>query len=190
MQSLLPKSYQTPLMLILEEIMHNNLSKLGKQDIKNFWNPTLCRSDLLPYLALYLGASQWDSSWEEKQKRQILQNAISVNKKRGTLFALKKALGDLKISASIEEWWQGLVPRGLSLDQLKDRKQKLHKGTAIITLHEGSVIYSQKQFEGIYKLIDEVKRLSLQVIINKVQSINDKMYTATSLTTQNRQYIR
>ncbi|MFL1781421.1 Phage tail protein [Candidatus Hepatincolaceae symbiont of Richtersius coronifer] len=186
MHSLLPKSYQTPLMLILQEIMHSNLSNLGEQDIKNFWNPQKCRGDLLPYLALYLGASQWDSSWEKKQKRQVLQNAISVNKKRGTLFALKQALGDLKISASIEEWWH----QGVSLDPLKDRKQKLQKGTATITLHEGSVIYSQKQFDMIYKLIDEVKRLSLQIIINKVQSIKGKIFVATSLTTQNRQYIR
>ncbi len=28
--------------------------------INNFWNPMLCREDLLEYLGLYLGVSKWD----------------------------------------------------------------------------------------------------------------------------------
>jgi phage tail P2-like protein len=48
-------------MLEMESILRE-FESLPVDSIKNFWNPQKCREDLLPYLALYLGVNQWDSS--------------------------------------------------------------------------------------------------------------------------------
>lgn len=164
-KSLLTESYKTELMLGLEEVLRE-FESLQVEVIKNFWNPQKCREDLLPYLALYLGVNQWDSSWDIKQKRAVCQNSLLINKQKGTLFALKTALKSLNLNTTLVEWWED---------------ENLEKGKAEINLHENDIIYSEEQYEVIYRLINEVKRLSLRLSFKKTNSIKGKLKTGTAL---------
>ncbi len=167
--SLLPSSYQTDLMLALENILRE-FENLPVDIIKDFWNPQKCREDLLPFLAIYLGVIQWDSTWEIQQKRDVCQKSLLINKKKGTLASLKYALKNLNINATVVEWWE-------------KQDKKVMKGTASINLHEKDIIYSEEQYKVIYKLINEVKRLSLLVSIKKTSSVKGtyKVSSASSL---------
>ncbi len=158
MDSLLLKNYQSELMLALEEVLRE-FEMLPAEVIKDFWNPQKCREDLLPYLALYLGVNSWDSSWNINQKRAVCQSALLVNKQKGTLQSLKDALRALNLNATLVEWWQNGAERG----------------TAEINLHENEIIYSEEQYKVIYKLINEVKRLSLRISLRKRNSIKGNL---------------
>lgn len=151
----LPASYQTPLMLALEQVLIED-EIFFIDVIKDFWNPELVRADLLPYLALYLGVIEWDSTWDINQKRAVCQNALLVNKRRGTLASLKEALKSLKLKATVVEWWEN---------------PNLEKGTAVINFHEDDIIYSRDQYKVIYRLVNEVKRLTLLLSFKKTTSI-------------------
>lgn len=177
MNSLLAKSYQTDLMLGLEEVLRE-FESLPINIIKEFWNPAKCREDLLPYLALYLGVNQWDSSWDIKQKRAVCQNALLVNKQKGTLASLKEALKSLNLNVTIVEWWQDV-----------SGVRNLQKGTAEINLHENEIIYSPEQYKTIYKLIDEVKRLSLLLTFKKTNAISVTIKIGGSILISKRLYI-
>jgi len=174
MASLLPKSYQTPLMLALETVLRE-FETLPVNVIKDFWNPQRCREDLLPHLALYLGVNQWDSSWDIKQKRAVCQNALLVNKQKGTLASLKEALKSLNLNATVVEWWEEAI------DPETEKPKKLTKGTAEINLHENDIIYSEEQYKVIYRLVNEVKRLSLLLSFRKTNSIKGDLKIGTGL---------
>ncbi len=177
--TLLPKSYQTELMLGLEEVLRE-FESLPVDVIKDFWNPQRCREDLLPYLALYLGVNQWDSKWDIKQKRAVCQNALLVNKQKGTLFSLKEALKSLNINATVVEWCED------AMDPNTQEPKNLKKGTAEINLHENDIIYSEEQYKVIYRLVNEVKRLSLLLSFRKTNSIKGDLKTGTVLVLLNK----
>lgn len=162
-KSLLTSNNKTKIMLALEEVMRN-FEQLPIQDINNYWNPLKCREDLLPFLATQLGVTHWDDNWEVSQKRQVCLNAILVSKHKGTVGALKRALSSLNLSTEVVEWF-------------KDNKEVM---TAEVILHEQDVIYSQEQYQGIYKIIDEAKRLAVQLTLSKKSPINGSYYIAGS----------
>ncbi|MDR2008091.1 MAG: hypothetical protein LBQ34_03865 [Alphaproteobacteria bacterium] len=56
----------------------------------------------------------------------------------------------------------------------------MEKGTAIINLHESEIIYGEDQYKVIYKLVDEVKRLSLSLNFRKTSSLKTDVYIGGS----------
>jgi len=163
MNSLLTKNNQTAIMLALEKVMAT-FEQLPLDTIKNFWNPEACRVDLLPYLAICVGVTLWDDSLTEKQKREACKNAILINKQKGTVAAIKRALKALGLNSAVIEWWQNNMP----------------PMTAQIILQENEAIFSDAQYEAIYKLVSEVKRLSLHVTFVKQSAIRNNFYIAGS----------
>ena len=183
-KSYLPSTLKSELMLALEEVMLEFIEILGGESfkIRDFWNPLKCPEELLPILAKYLGASGWDSSWKVEQKRKVCLNALVVNRKLGTVSALKRALKDLKLNVTIKEWWQ----QGPALDPLQKEVRVLEKGEAELELQENEIIYSQEQYNRIYKFIDEVKRLGLHLKITKRFNLKGNIFTGGVLTQTNR----
>ena len=172
-KSYLPSTFKSELMLALEEVMLEFIEILGGESfkIRDFWNPKLCPEELLPILAKYLGASGWDSSWKVEQKRKVCLNALVVNRKLGTVSALKRALKDLKLNVTIKEWFND---------------SNLNKGEAELELQENEIIYSQEQYNRIYKFIDEVKRLGLHLKITKRFNLKGNIFINGVLTQTNR----
>lgn len=150
--SLLPKSYQTPLMLALEIVLRE-FESLPVDIIKNFWNPAKCRADLLPYLAIMLGVTVWSEDLTISQKRKVCAEALIINRKKGTIGAIKRAIKTLNLNASIVEWFADEVER--------------QSGTARVILQENEIIYDPKQYEEIQTLVNKVKRQSIHIIFEK-----------------------
>ena len=184
-KSYLPSTLKSELMLALEEVMLEFIEILGGESfkIRDFWNPLKCPEELLPILAKYLGASGWDSSWKVEQKRKVCLNALVVNRKLGTVSALKRALKDLKLNVTIKEWWQDT---GNDTTHQKLKGQGLAIGEAELELQENEIIYSQEQYDRIYKFIDEVKRLGLHLKITKRFNLKGNIFTGGVLTQTNR----
>lgn len=61
-------------------------------DIAKVWSADNVPVDLLPWLAWGLQVDFWDVAQMETQRRELVKNAIPWHKKRGTPYAIKKAL--------------------------------------------------------------------------------------------------
>lgn len=79
-------------------------------NIRDAKNPYKCPVDLLPWLAWEYGVTYWDQDWTEQQKRDVIKNAASVNKKRGTPGAVKQALAVVDRQIDIIEWFNDTPP--------------------------------------------------------------------------------
>lgn len=60
--------------------------------IKTLWNPHTCPVELLPWLAWAFGVDEWDSTWDEDIKRQVVASSLEIRKHKGTVWAVRQAL--------------------------------------------------------------------------------------------------
>ncbi|MCO7190231.1 MULTISPECIES: phage tail protein I [unclassified Pseudoalteromonas] len=74
--------------------------------LRAIWDPMLCPAPLLPWLAWAMSVDEWDETWSETLKRQVIRDAFAVHQYKGTPYALQKALDSLNIATEIREWWQ------------------------------------------------------------------------------------
>lgn len=65
----------------------------------------------LPARAEMASVDVWDPLWPEAVKRAAIAAAPEVHRHKGTVRAVKAALGALRIDADVVEWWQE-SPRG------------------------------------------------------------------------------
>lgn len=164
--SLLPKTYQTNLMLALEKILRE-FESLPVDVIKNFWNPNKCRKDLLPFLAVMLGVTVWSETLSEVQQRKVCREALIINRKKGTVGAIKRALKTLNLNAVIVEWFE-------------DREER-DPLTARVVLQENEIIYNDQQYKAIENLVNQIKRLSVHVTFEKRSAFTKEYYTGGAL---------
>lgn len=75
-------------------------------DIAALWDPMRCPVSLLPWLAWAYSVDQWLDSWPEPVKRQVVNDAFEVHRRKGTPFAVQQALNSLGIKTNIVEWWE------------------------------------------------------------------------------------
>ncbi len=81
----------------------------GKPDlspISRLMNPHTCPPHLLPWLAWAFSVEIWDSNWSLARKRQVIASSIEVHRRKGTVGAVKRALGSLEFKAEIAEWFE------------------------------------------------------------------------------------
>lgn len=71
---------------------------------RQMWNPTTCHAPHLPWLAWALSVDEWDAAWSEAQKRAVISASYFVHRHKGTVGAVKAALGALAWEARIVEW--------------------------------------------------------------------------------------
>lgn len=73
------------------------------------WNPHLCPKELLPWLAWSLDVDDFQHDWPEQKKRDVIAAAPTVNRKKGTLESIRRAirsagLGEITITENSEHW--------------------------------------------------------------------------------------
>lgn len=73
--------------------------------LRSLWDPEECPIELLPWLAWAWSADEWSEAWSERQKRDSVKSAIQVQSIKGTIGAVKTALGALGIEIRVQEWF-------------------------------------------------------------------------------------
>ena len=62
--------------------------------LRELWNADTCPSHLLPWLAWALQVDIWDNGWSEDDRRSVIREAITVHRRKGTPWAIKRALAN------------------------------------------------------------------------------------------------
>ncbi|AOT09348.1 phage tail protein I [Pseudoalteromonas luteoviolacea] len=126
--------------------------------LASVWDPFLCPTELLPWLAWSVSVDEWDEAWSEALKRQVINDAFAVHQVKGTPYALQKALDSLNIKTEIKEWWQG------------DNLEELPRGTVQVWALINSNLDEQQQgmltpqmLKRVRRIIEAVKRGSIHV---------------------------
>jgi len=65
-----------------------------------------CAAELLPWLAWERAVDFWEPSWTEEQKRQVIKDAPYVHRHRGTVGAVRRALGSIGFPTRVVEWFE------------------------------------------------------------------------------------
>lgn len=87
--SILP-SNRTPLEATLDLAIQNTKPDLS--DVARLLNPETCPEPLLPWLAWAMSVDDWDASWSEEAKRNVIASSISVHRMKGTIGSIRRAL--------------------------------------------------------------------------------------------------
>lgn len=91
-----------------EDSLSKTVERIGSVpvDIKKLWNPQTCPAELLPWLAWAFSVDTWKDSWTEQQKRAVIAASYDVHNRKGTVGAVKTAIGALGFDAQLTEWFQ------------------------------------------------------------------------------------
>lgn len=76
--------------------------------VRDIWNADTIPAVALPWLAWAYSVDEWDINWSEAQKRETVRRALAVQKIKGTIGAVRQALGALGIDAQVQEWFAQL----------------------------------------------------------------------------------
>lgn len=79
------------------------LDRLPEVPIRQLWSPQTCPAAQLPWLAWALSVDEWDATWPEETKRQVIAASIEQHRKKGTVGALRRALQRLGYEVEIDE---------------------------------------------------------------------------------------
>lgn len=60
--------------------------------LRDVWNPDSCPASLLPWLAWAFGVDEWDGGWPEGVKRETIRDAVSIQRKKGSVWSIKRAI--------------------------------------------------------------------------------------------------
>lgn len=60
--------------------------------ITTLWDPDRCPERLLPWLAWALSVDFWDDTWPVGTRRQVIRESVMINRRKGTIGAVKRAL--------------------------------------------------------------------------------------------------
>lgn len=79
--------------------------------VRHSWNPDTCPAELLPWLAWAFSVDEWDTTWTEQEKRDVIITSYEVHKHKGTIGAVRRALEPLGYLIEVVEWWE-TTPKG------------------------------------------------------------------------------
>ena len=74
--------------------------------IRQLWDAEHCPEDCLPWLAWALSVDAWDTYWPAHVKRQVILASANVHRHKGTVTALKQALGAFGVAIECQEWFE------------------------------------------------------------------------------------
>lgn len=137
--------YQTTESLALQIAQNNN----SVNKIKSLWEPMSCSIYYLPWLAWANGVNEWDDSWPEAVKREIVFNAFELHKYKGTRYAIEKVLAPFAITADISEWFE----------QIPEAKP----GTFKLDVYSEQQSISEELAREIKKRLNQVDRKSVHL---------------------------
>lgn len=73
--------------------------------IREIWDPDTCPANVLPWLAWAFSIDDWDDNWSEQHQRDSIRVAIVGQRHKGSIGAVRNALGALGIEARVQEWF-------------------------------------------------------------------------------------
>lgn len=140
MASLLPPSV-TPLERRIEA--SDALIERADAPLNTIWSAQDQPAHMLPWLAWAVGVDDWDSQWEEQQKRDAIDEAIPIRRKRGTVWAVRRALevlgySDVELLEHTGQREKWLAAGGLLLDgswTLDGRSMQAENAPRVVTTH-------------------------------------------------------
>lgn len=112
--------------------------------VRPLFDPDTCPLDLLPWLAWQLGVRTWSNDWPESVRRERVRRAVEIQRKKGTIGAVRAAVSVFGGNISIREWWQK-TPRGVP-----------HTFEMVLTLNE--VTGGAPSAEYIDQVLEEVRQ--------------------------------
>lgn len=59
---------------------------------RKLWSADNCPADKLAWLAWAFGVDEWDDGWSEDSKRATIREAVSVQKRKGTVWSIRRVL--------------------------------------------------------------------------------------------------
>ncbi|OAT26728.1 tail protein I [Buttiauxella ferragutiae ATCC 51602] len=104
LKTLLPPNASPPEIAL--ESTHAERIEAIPVPIKQIRRPLLTPRVFIPWLAWDNGVTWWEDSWTEFQKRQVVKSAPEINKRRGTIGAIKRALASVDYLTEVIEWYQ------------------------------------------------------------------------------------
>ncbi|WPP47707.1 phage tail protein I [Pseudomonas sp. AN-1] len=72
--------------------------------LRTLWDPEECPLELLPWLAWAWSADEWSTEWTERQMRDSVKASIDVQAIKGTIGAVRTAVGALGYPVRVQEW--------------------------------------------------------------------------------------
>lgn len=84
--------------------------------VRSLWNPQTCPAAVLPWLAWAMSVDDWDGTWTEQQKRDVIQASVEVHRQKGTIGSLKAALRPLGFEVDVKEQASGPYTFRLNVD--------------------------------------------------------------------------
>jgi len=89
--------------------------------VGDLWSPYRCPREFLPWLAYAVGVEEWDSTWPETVKRDVISATPDIRRHRGTVWAVREALRAAGYAdAYIEEGMPYLTHNGAELHNGED----------------------------------------------------------------------
>ncbi|MCC2602536.1 phage tail protein I [Sphingopyxis yananensis] len=75
------------------------------------WNPMICPPYQLPFMGWGLSIDAWDENWPLAVRRQRVASALDIQRRKGTVKAVRDVVSSFGGSMVLREWWQ-TSPRG------------------------------------------------------------------------------
>ncbi len=104
----------------------------------------LVHESYLPWLAWWFRVDTWDDAWTEERKRDVVKNALSLYKYKGTIWAVERALELTGFGPKLTVWHQ-MNPVGA-------------KGTFLVEATQEQGGLTQKDYENVVTLVESNKQ--------------------------------
>ncbi len=114
--------------------------------IRDLWNPDRCPEAFLPLLAWQFSVDRWDQEWSPATKRAVIKSSYRLHRRKGTIYALRRAVEPLGYLIRVVEWWQ-TTPRG-------------QRGTFTLDVGVLETGITDEMYAELERLIDDAKPLS------------------------------
>ncbi|MCQ4765081.1 phage tail protein I [Cloacibacillus evryensis] len=76
---------------------------LEPEQVRLVWQPEICPIEMLPWLAWAFHVDDWDDGWDEQVKRRIVHDSIELHRRKGTPWAVRRALKNIGYPVALNE---------------------------------------------------------------------------------------
>lgn len=148
--------------------------------IRETANPYKIPAQLLPWLAWAYSVDEWSADWTEAQKREAIRLAAVVQKYKGTIGAVRDALGALGFPVRVQEWFNQ-IPEGdpYTFDLLLEANQTGFSQAAIIKIFD--VLNTYKNLRSHLSLVRPSVTSTDQIYIGGASMTGSELTVATGL---------
>jgi phage tail P2-like protein len=98
-KSLLPPN-ATKLERDLETVNASVFAGVPVNIVNDFSNPDKCPVEFLPRLAIESGVDDFNDTWAESAKRQTIKDSMTVHRRKGTVWAIKRVIANAGFGGS------------------------------------------------------------------------------------------